>query len=84
MIDYATLHEARPQGRCVGSYVGCPIREAVVDRDGQRYVYAGLAPRCRDGSLDIDALEPGEFLVPPGLVYRLEAIPAPWWHRLFC
>lgn len=80
-IDYATLAQPHPMGQCMGSYAGHVIREAVVD-GGQRYIYAGIAPRCQDGSIDVDALAPGEFIVPPGLIYRLETFPDPWWRRL--
>jgi hypothetical protein len=65
----------------MGSYAGHALREAVVD-GGQRYIYSGIAPRCHDGSIDVDALAPGEFVVPPGLIYRLETMPEPWWRRL--
>jgi hypothetical protein len=44
--------------------------EAAVDYFGRRYVYAGVAPRRRNGKYDGDALRWGEWIVEPGLVYR--------------
>lgn len=81
-VDYATLPQPRHMGRCVGIFAGHAIRELVVDGNGQRYVYVGIALRCQDGSIDVDALAPGEFIVPPGLIYRLESMPVPWWRKL--
>lgn len=68
-IDYYVLIDPRGDGPLVGYYAGHPIPAAVVDYSGRRYVYAGLAPRHRDGSYDVESLRQGEWLVEPGLVY---------------
>lgn len=70
--DYFLLVKPRPAGARIGSYSGDPIPAAVVDEFGRRYVYVGLAPRRLDGGYDTAALGPGEWIVPPGLVYRCE------------
>jgi hypothetical protein len=66
VLDVAVL------GPAIGFLNGRPIAATVVDRSGCSYVYAGLAPRHRDGRLDVEALGPNEWIVVPGLVYRLE------------
>jgi hypothetical protein len=66
------LVDARPAGRVLGYYKDRPIPAAVVDYFGRRYIYAGLAPRHRNGGYDVDALATSERLVEPGLVYRAE------------
>ncbi len=71
-----------PPGRCMGRYAGREIREAVIDAKGMGYIYAGIAPRCLDERIHADALAPGEFIVPPGLIYRIESYPVPWCRRL--
>ena len=60
------------EGPVIGSLNGQPIAATVVDRDGHAYVFTGLAPRHRDGRLDVEALKPNEWIVRPGLVYQLE------------
>jgi hypothetical protein len=69
-VEYLVLVEPRPAGPVVGFLAGNPIPEAVVDYFGRRYVYAGVAPRRRNGKYDGDALRRGEWIVEPGLVYR--------------
>jgi hypothetical protein len=70
-IEYFTL-DIRREGPPIGYLGGRPIAGTVVDTGGQRYRYAGLAPRRRDGAIDIAALRPREWIVRPGLVYFLE------------
>ena len=66
------LVDPQPVGPVLGFYRDRSIPAAVVDCFGRRYLYAGLAPRNRNGWYDIDALAPGERLIEPGLVYRAE------------
>jgi hypothetical protein len=63
--------DVESEGPAIGYLNGQPIAATVVDRDGHHYVYAGLAPRCRDGRLDVVALKPNEWIVRPGFVYEL-------------
>jgi hypothetical protein len=69
-VIYHILIEPRPAGPVVGFLAGEPISEAVVDQFGRRYIYAGVAPRRRNGQYDADALRKGEWIVEPGLIYR--------------
>jgi hypothetical protein len=69
-VDYLILVEPRAAGPVVGFLGGNPIPEAVVDYFGRRYVYAGVAPRRRNGQYDVGALQRGEWIVEPGLLYR--------------
>ena len=70
-IEYFILHDATPAGPAIGTYAGEAIPSQVVDAWRRRYAYAGVAPRRLDGSFDGEALQPGEFILRPGLVYRL-------------
>jgi len=70
--EYSMLLGPQPAGPVVGTYAGKPIAAKVTDAFGRRYVYAGIAPRRRDGRYDLDALSADEWLVEPGLVYRGE------------
>jgi hypothetical protein len=71
--EYSIMVEPRPAGPTVGVYGGLPIAERVVDRFGRRFAYVGIARRPRGGRFDIASLRPGELIVEPGLVYRLES-----------
>jgi hypothetical protein len=83
-VEYSILHDVRPIGPSIGFYAGRDIRESVVDVFGRRFLYAGVAPRKWDGVFDVEALKAGEFIVQPGLVYRLatSGVAAPWWKSL--
>jgi hypothetical protein len=70
-IEYFTL-EIDSEGPPIGYLGGRPIPGTVVDADGQRYRYAGLAPRGRDGQIDLRSLRESEWIVRPGLIYFLE------------
>ena len=82
-IEYFMLHDAKPTGQSVGLYANREIPESVVDDFGRRYVFAGIAPRQWNGEFDVDALRTGEFILQPGLVYRIEHMPASWFVSLF-
>jgi hypothetical protein len=56
----------------MGFYSDQPIPASIVDDFGRRFVYAGIAPRRWNGQYDVDALKAGEFIVEPGLIYRLD------------
>ena len=71
-VEYSMMVEPHPAGPMIGLYQGLPIAERVVDQFGRRFSYVGLAGRQRDGQFDPASLAPGEFIVEPGLVYRLE------------
>ncbi len=71
-VEYSMMVEPRPSGPTIGLYRGLPIAERVVDQFGRRFLYVGLASRRRDGRFDVASLRAGEFIVEPGLVYRLE------------
>jgi|WetSurMetagenome_2_1015567.scaffolds.fasta_scaffold671978_1 hypothetical protein len=71
--EYSIMVEPRPAGPTVGVYGGLPIAERVVDRFGRRFAYVGIARRPREGRFDVADLRPGELIVEPGLVYRLES-----------
>ena len=68
------LVDARPTGSIIGSYNGAAIAEEVVDEFGRCFGYTGAAPRNSMGTYDVDLLRPGEFIVGPGLLYRLKGV----------
>jgi hypothetical protein len=72
-LEFFMLHDARADGPVLGYFADREIAEAVTDHFGTRYIYAGLAPKRRDGRFDVDALRPGEFILAPGLIYRVDA-----------
>jgi hypothetical protein len=82
-VEYFIVHDATPRGPRLGRYADHEIAESIVDSFGRRYVYAGIAPRCWNGQFDVDALQPGEFILQPGLVYRLKVVKVRWWESLF-
>ncbi len=82
-VEYFMLHDARPAGQSVGLYANREIPASVIDDFGRQYVFAGIAPRRRNGDFDVDALRTGEFILKPGLVYRLEYTPPSWLEMLF-
>jgi hypothetical protein len=71
-LEYFIVHGARPTGQCIGYYADYEISSSIIDDLGQRYTYVGAAPRKRNGRFDVDALQPREFILLPGLVYLRE------------
>jgi hypothetical protein len=71
--EYSIMVEPRAAGPTIGVYGGLPIAERVVDRFGRRFGYVGVACRRRDGQFEVASLRSGEFIVEPGLTYRLES-----------
>jgi hypothetical protein len=71
-FEYSMLNNVEPIGPSMGFYAGREIPAFVVDEFGRRFAYAGVAPRKWNGVFDADALSAGEFIVRPGLIYRLE------------
>lgn len=69
--EYHLIVDPRPEGPMVGVYAGHPFSESVADYFGRRFTYAGVAPRLRNGQYDVAALRAGEFIVEPGLLYRI-------------
>lgn len=82
-IEYSLLRNVIAEGPVVGQYEGQDIRKSIVDEWGRRYSFVGIAAFSWDGQYDYDALKTGEFILPPGLVYRLDRLPPTWWEILF-
>jgi hypothetical protein len=70
-VEFVIIHGARADGAIIGSVNGFGIAEFVLDEFGRRYEYAGLASRRGNGKFDADVLGIGEFILEPGLVYRI-------------
>jgi len=69
-LEYSILPNTEPEGPVIGRLDGRDFSEFVRDEFGRLFVYSGVAPRRSDGQFDQDALQTGEFIVPPGLIYR--------------
>jgi hypothetical protein len=82
-VEFVIIHGARADGAVIGSIDGCDIVEFVLDEFGRRYEYAGLASRRWNGKFDVDVLGVGEFILQPGLVYRIVKPSARHVSRLF-
>jgi hypothetical protein len=65
------IFEPAPVGKKVGIYVGTEITEFVIDGFGGLSVYCGIALRGSDGRLITNNLRTREFVLKPGLIYRL-------------
>jgi hypothetical protein len=71
--EYFLLSAMREEGPVVGYVNGKPISAAVIDSNGSRYRFAGIASRDRQGRLDVLSLRQGEWIVAPDLVYEAAA-----------
>ncbi|OCP00500.1 MULTISPECIES: hypothetical protein [unclassified Ensifer] len=70
--EYFVLADIQQEGAVIGFLAGQPIREMVIDHDGLRYRFVGVAPRLPSGGFDVLALRPGEWIVQPGLIYAAD------------
>jgi hypothetical protein len=68
--EYFLLSAAREEGPVVGYVNDRPIAGAVVDRNGSRYCFVGVAGRDHQGRLDVLSLRRGEWIVAPDLIYE--------------
>lgn len=83
LVEYFLLREVIKEGPVVGSYAGQAIRQSVIDEWARRYSFVGIAAFRWNGQYDCDALQTGEFILPPGLIYRLDRMPPTWRELLF-
>ncbi len=80
--EYCWLRDVTDAGPVIGFYAGRTIAEQVVDVFGNSYVFCGIASRARDGKFDVADLRAGEFILPPGLVYRRDVSGKRWWKSV--
>jgi hypothetical protein len=69
--EYHMIVDPRPAGPAIGVYAERPFSASVADSFGRRFAYAGVAPRRSNGQYDLGALRAGEFIMEPGLLYRI-------------
>jgi hypothetical protein len=85
-LDFFMLRDVRGEGAVIGHYNGRDMTETIIDGDGNRYIYRGLADCRADGRPDPDRLKGGEYLVEPCLIYEAESISgqrhADIWRRV--
>jgi hypothetical protein len=70
LAEARMLHNVKPLGPVIGLYADAPIHEHIRDDAGRKYGYAGVACQTRRGQYDCTQLATGEFVVPPGIIYR--------------
>ena len=70
--EYLVLPHTTDDGPVVGFINQRPIVERIRDKWGRCYVYCGVAPTLATGSLNLSLIRDGEWIVEPGLLYRLE------------
>jgi hypothetical protein len=75
--EYHLLHEATPCGAVIGNYLGSKVYERVVDHWGRSYAYTGVIARGPTGHFERKLLKPHEFILKPGLVYRMQVERSP-------
>ena len=68
---YRKVVDPQHVGPVIGYIADSPISETIVDRFGRAFDYVGAAPRTPDGAYDVESLQLGDFIVEPGLLYRL-------------
>jgi hypothetical protein len=69
---YFVVVDPRPVGTPLGIYDGAPIFPQVFDCFGRCYSFAGIATRQTSRFVDPSLLGRGEWLVEPGMIYKLE------------
>lgn len=70
-LEYFTLVRTTAEGSLLGRFAGQPVFEWVRDQWGRRYRFAGVAPRLASGAFNLALVQKGEWIVEPGLLYRL-------------
>jgi hypothetical protein len=71
-FEYYMLHGIAFEGGVACRLGSKLVREQVRDGQGSLYRFVGLASRDAFGRLDVAALEPGEWIVEPDLIYAYE------------
>jgi hypothetical protein len=71
--EYFVLGNPRTDGPTIGHVGGRPIAAAVVDGQGNRYCFVGVARRDKRGLLHVLDLRQDEWIVAPDLIYAAAA-----------
>ena len=71
-VEYRIIHDAKASGAVVGYFRGRKIRECVTDPWGRNYIYSGIIEKQRGGRYDLGRLRPFEFILEPGIVYKMQ------------
>lgn len=79
---FFTLHDVTPAGHVIGNYRGHDIHRNIIDTWSRRCSFIGVAPAGPQDGYDFEVLQSGEFILPPGLIYRLDRKPRTWRDRL--
>jgi hypothetical protein len=67
--EFFILRNTRPAGPEIAKFAGVPVHAKVEDEWGRFYQYAGTS--SRSGSKYTVTLGEREFILPPGIVYRM-------------
>ena len=82
-VDYVILRNVISAGPVIGQYAGTDIVSEIKDEYGRAYVYAGVALRKWNGKFDTACLAAGEFILEPGLIYRLINMPKSYVKKFY-
>lgn len=69
-IEPHILRNVTAAGPVIAKYGDTLVREIVRDEWGRAYRYAGVTAQNK-GAFDPAALRDGEFVLPPGIIYRM-------------
>lgn len=72
--DLRILYNVKPMGPIIGVFAGVPFHEYIRDDWGREYGFAGIAHRARNSDYGCEHLGTGEFVLPPGIIYRMVGI----------
>jgi hypothetical protein len=67
--EFFILRQTTPVGPEIGTFAGIPFHAEIQDEWGRIYRYAGTSPR--KGPDYIVKLREREFILPPGIIYRM-------------
>ena len=71
-VEYHIICDATAWGAVVGYFRGRRIHECVTDRWGRNYIFSGIIEKQRGGRYDPGRLRPFEFILEPGIVYKMQ------------
>lgn len=68
---FRVMLSAKPAGPVIGRFADQAFHELIRDEWDRVYAYAGITSCTRDGQYDCTHLGEGEFVLPPGIIYRM-------------
>ncbi|MBS0234149.1 MAG: hypothetical protein JSR99_11775 [Proteobacteria bacterium] len=84
-MEYFIIRDATTCGPIIGRFQGFQIHSQVTDFWGRHYTYAGIIEKSRHGIYEIEKLKPLEFILEPGIIYKIQKheLSQAWLERLY-